>query len=113
RLATGHTRRGRPAPPLQLPALAGAGALRSTATDMVCFLRANLDPAGTPLAAQLERAQRPRLQVARRTEVGLGWLIARPPGLAGPCCGTTAGPAAFAASFRSRWAPPTAAAVYD
>jgi CubicO group peptidase (beta-lactamase class C family) len=50
RLATGHTRRGRPAPPLQLPVLAGAGALRSTATDLLRFLEANVDPAHTPLA---------------------------------------------------------------
>jgi len=84
RLATGHTRRGRPAPPLVLPALAGAGALHSTATDMLCFLRANLDPASTPLASQLERTQRPRAGVAKRVEVGLGWMIAHPPRAAGP-----------------------------
>jgi D-alanyl-D-alanine-carboxypeptidase/D-alanyl-D-alanine-endopeptidase len=83
RLATGYTRRGRPAPPLEIPALVGAGALRSTATDMLCLLQANLDPAHTPLAAQLERTQLLRLRGARRTEVGLGWLIARPPGAAG------------------------------
>jgi len=35
------------------------GALRSTALDMLRFLAANLDPASTPLAAQLERIQRP------------------------------------------------------
>jgi serine-type D-Ala-D-Ala carboxypeptidase/endopeptidase len=35
RLATGHTRRGRPVHPLELPALAGAGALRSTANDLL------------------------------------------------------------------------------
>src|SRR5215207_4670432 len=58
RLAIGHTRRGRPTAPFQLPALAGAGALRSTAADLLCLLRAT--------------------------------LLAR-------CCGTTAGPAAFAA----------------
>jgi CubicO group peptidase (beta-lactamase class C family) len=87
RLATGHTRRGRPAPPLELPALAGAGALHSTATDLLCFLRANLDPASTPLASQLERIQRPRAPragVAERMEVGLGWMIAHPPRAAGP-----------------------------
>jgi D-alanyl-D-alanine-carboxypeptidase/D-alanyl-D-alanine-endopeptidase len=103
RLATGHTRRGRPAPPLQLPALAGAGALRSTATDLLGLLRANLDPGSTPLASQLERTQQPRRRAARRTEVGLGWLIARPPGAAGPVLwhnGGTSGFRSFAAVAR-------------
>jgi CubicO group peptidase (beta-lactamase class C family) len=80
RLAVGHTRRGRPVGRFELPALAGAGALRSTAPDMLRFLAANLDPASTPLAAQLERIQRPRHQMGRGMDVGLGWLIVRPRG---------------------------------
>ncbi len=103
RLATGHTRRGRPAPPFEIPALVGAGALHSTATDMLCLLRANLDPARTPLAAQIERTQLPRLRGAKRTEVGLGWLIARPPGAAGLVLwhnGGTSGFRSFAAVAR-------------
>jgi CubicO group peptidase (beta-lactamase class C family) len=103
RLATGHTRRGRPAAPFQLPALVGAGALRSTATDMLCLLRANLDPAQTPLAPQIECTQRPRLRAAKRVEVGLGWLIARPPGAAGPVLwhnGGTSGFRSFSAVAR-------------
>jgi CubicO group peptidase (beta-lactamase class C family) len=103
RLATGHTRRGRPAPPLQLPALAGAGALRSTATDLLRLLRANLEPARTLLAAQLERTQQPRLRMARHAEVGLGWLIAHPPWAAGPVLwhnGGTGGFRSFAALAR-------------
>jgi serine-type D-Ala-D-Ala carboxypeptidase/endopeptidase len=51
---------------------------------MLCLLRANLDPAHTPLASQVQRAQLPGLRVAKRVEVGLGWLLARPPGAAGP-----------------------------
>jgi hypothetical protein len=38
---------GRPVAPFQLSALAGAGALRSTAADLLCLLRATLDPART------------------------------------------------------------------
>ena len=103
RLAIGHTRRGRPAPPLQLPALAGAGALRSTVTDLLCFVRANLDPAHSPLASQIQRTQVPRLRAAKRVQVGLGWLIARPPGAAGPVLwhnGGTGGYRSFVALAR-------------
>jgi D-alanyl-D-alanine-carboxypeptidase/D-alanyl-D-alanine-endopeptidase len=84
RLAVGHTRRGRPVPRFELPALAGAGALRSTATDMLRFLEANLDPSVTPLAAPLERIQQPRHRMARGMQVGLGWLLVRSPGKLGP-----------------------------
>jgi serine-type D-Ala-D-Ala carboxypeptidase/endopeptidase len=80
RLAVGHSGRGRPVARFELPALAGAGALRSTARDMLRFLAANLDPAATPLAAQLERIQRPRHRLGRGMDVGLGWLIVRPRG---------------------------------
>jgi CubicO group peptidase (beta-lactamase class C family) len=95
RLATGHTRRGTPTPPLEIPALAGAGALRSTATDMLCLLRAHLDPTQTPLAAQIERTQLPRLRAAKRMEVGLGWLIARPPGASSPVLWHNGGTSGF------------------
>jgi CubicO group peptidase (beta-lactamase class C family) len=70
---------------------------------MLCFLRANLDPARTPLASQLERAQLPRLRAARRVEVGLGWLMVRLPAAAGPVLwhnGGTSGFRSFAAVAR-------------
>jgi CubicO group peptidase (beta-lactamase class C family) len=95
RLAVGHTRRGRPVPRFQIPALAGAGALRSTATDMLRFLEANLDPASTPLADQLERIQQPRHRMGRRMEVGLGWLIFRPPDQSGPVLWHNGGTSGF------------------
>ena len=95
RLATGYTRRRRPAPPLEIPALVGAGALRSTAIDMLCLLEANLDPAHSPLAAQIERTQLPRLPAARRVGVGLGWLIAHPPRGAGPLLWHNGGTSGF------------------
>jgi D-alanyl-D-alanine-carboxypeptidase/D-alanyl-D-alanine-endopeptidase len=95
RLATGHTRRGRPVAPFQLPALVGAGGLRSTAADLLRFLEANLDPARTPLASQLERAQQPRFQRRGGWGVGLGWMIARPPRAAGPVLWHNGGTSGF------------------
>jgi serine-type D-Ala-D-Ala carboxypeptidase/endopeptidase len=73
RFAVGHSRRGRPVPHWHLGALEGAGALRSTAADMLAFLACQLDPPESPLGAAVrlthaERARRGRLGV------GLGWL---------------------------------------
>ena len=42
RLATGHDPALEPVPNWDLPALAGAGALRSTANDLLAFIEANL-----------------------------------------------------------------------
>ncbi len=69
RLAQGHTRRGRPTPPWHLADLAGAGALRSTAADLVLFLRAQLtdDP-----AVHLTREVRHRINPF--AWVHLGWM---------------------------------------
>ena len=74
RLAGGHTRRGRPTPHWHLGALAGAGGLRSTARDLVTFLRLHADPPLTPLALAARETHRPRIRVGRG-HVGLGWLI--------------------------------------
>src|SRR2546425_8318064 len=55
RLAPGHDGDGHVVPNWDLPTLAGAGALRSTAADLMTFLVANLDSAATPLS-QIGRA---------------------------------------------------------
>jgi D-alanyl-D-alanine-carboxypeptidase/D-alanyl-D-alanine-endopeptidase len=72
RLAQGHDRRGRPVSHWDFPALAGAGALRSTVADLLAFLRLQLgegDPALTRAAA-FTHASRVR---RRGAAVGLGW----------------------------------------
>jgi len=79
--ATGHRaglrrRSGRPTPPWQLGALAGAGALRSTAADLGRFLAVNLNPAATPLQPAFEVAQRPQPQAPDGPLTGLAWHIA-------------------------------------
>ena len=50
RLAQGHGARRKPVEPWYLEGLAGAGALRSTANDVLRYLRAQLEPDRTPLA---------------------------------------------------------------
>jgi CubicO group peptidase (beta-lactamase class C family) len=69
----------RPAKPIEMASLAGAGAIRSTARDMLTFVRALLDST-SPVAT----AQKTALSVRRpgenpRVEQALGWLVRRLP----------------------------------
>ncbi|HJU87796.1 MAG TPA: serine hydrolase domain-containing protein [Gemmatimonadaceae bacterium] len=78
RLAVGHDQLGRVAENWDATSLAGAGALRSTANDMLIFAAAALGAPG-PLSAAFQEAERARLVVsqARRTSIGLNWFITR------------------------------------
>jgi len=76
RLAVGHDGKMNPAANWDLPTLAGAGALRSTANDLLTFLAANLGYTKTPLAP----AMAAMLNVRRPSgnpglEVALAWHI--------------------------------------
>jgi CubicO group peptidase (beta-lactamase class C family) len=77
RTAEGHRWRGRPVSRWALTGLAGAGALLSTAADMLEFLAAQLDPETTPLAEPIRLTQQPR--VRGRSGIGLGWMWAPGP----------------------------------
>jgi serine-type D-Ala-D-Ala carboxypeptidase/endopeptidase len=72
RLAQGHARRGRPVPAWDLPAIAGAGALRSTAPDLLRLLELHLQDDGSRLARAARLTQAPRARLGR-LEIGLGW----------------------------------------
>jgi D-alanyl-D-alanine-carboxypeptidase/D-alanyl-D-alanine-endopeptidase len=76
RLAAGHDASGVPAENWDIPSLAGAGALRSTANDLLDFAAAALGTPG-PLAAAFEMAQRPRHDINPRMSIGLNWFTAR------------------------------------
>lgn len=76
RFAPGYDAHMQPAGPWHLPVLAGAGAIRSTAGDMLIFAQAALDPR-SPLAAPMTLALEPRAPVAAQTEIALGWMAAR------------------------------------
>jgi len=79
RMAQGHGLFGRPVADWYLDGLAGAGALRSTVPDLLSYLRAQLDPESTPLAAAILRTHVP-WQPGRNQTVGLGWFRTRLPG---------------------------------
>jgi D-alanyl-D-alanine-carboxypeptidase/D-alanyl-D-alanine-endopeptidase len=79
RLAQGHNRRGRPVPAWTMPeGIAGAGALRSTADDLLTLLSAGLRPESTSLRPAIELARRKQQRISRRAAVGLGWLMVAP-----------------------------------
>jgi CubicO group peptidase (beta-lactamase class C family) len=77
RFAEGHDRRGRPVPHWDLPAAAGAGGLRSTASDLLRFLEHQLHPASSPIGPAITLTQEPRAGRGRLS-VGLGWLMIAP-----------------------------------
>jgi CubicO group peptidase (beta-lactamase class C family) len=74
-VAVGHTRRGRVTTDWHLPALAGAGALRSSVGDLLMLLRAHLDPPSTPLESAVRLAMEPRARISRALGIGLGWHL--------------------------------------
>jgi serine-type D-Ala-D-Ala carboxypeptidase/endopeptidase len=65
-------------PDWHLDALAGAGALRSTASDMLLYLAAQLDTSRGPLARAVALARIPRASFAAGVRMALGWFVVRP-----------------------------------
>ena len=78
RLAQGHDDSGAKAANWDLPTLAGAGALRSTAGDMLKFLAANLEKPTRPVTKALATTHRARRDISGPMKIGLGWQILNP-----------------------------------
>jgi len=85
RFITGHDPEHRPAHAWDLDALAGAGAIRSTAADMLNYLDAQLHPDrlsatvlaqanGKTLPAAIAMSQVPRAEVSKTSHIALNWL---------------------------------------
>lgn len=72
RFADGHNRRGQKVPHWDLPALAGAGAFRSTVADLLRFLELQLRPPATRLGRAALATHEPRARPGRLSQ-GLGW----------------------------------------
>ncbi|MBK9982458.1 MAG: serine hydrolase [Saprospiraceae bacterium] len=74
-LAIGHTM-GMEVPNWDLPTLAGAGAIRSSVSDMLKFLSVQMGITASPLSKAIELTHQPRHDKANGNSVGLGWHIA-------------------------------------
>lgn len=80
RLAAGHNAQRARVPNWDLPALAGAGALRSTANDLLAFLAAQLGAATTPLTAPMASMLKTRHPTSSPAlEIALAWHIITTP----------------------------------
>ena len=76
RLAPGHGHLGMPAGYWSFDAVAGAGCLRSSASDMLRFLAANLGMSAGRLSEVVRSCHRPRVKTGQeKLAVGLGWHI--------------------------------------
>lgn len=78
RLIQGYNGLHAPVPAVELGALAPAGAIRSTAADMLRYLRANLHPETVTgehgLRAAIEEQHKVRAQIAPGVGIALSWL---------------------------------------
>lgn len=75
RFATGHNEACAPVSAWDIPTFAGAGALRSTVSDMLKFIAANLGYIETPLYPAMRNSHTPRFNAGRPDMyVGLNWI---------------------------------------
>ncbi len=75
RFIQGHDGEHHPAHPWDLDAFAGAGAIRSTASDMLTYLEAQLHPDKFPaLTAAIQQSHELRADAMGGMRIGLGWL---------------------------------------
>jgi serine-type D-Ala-D-Ala carboxypeptidase/endopeptidase len=75
RLAPGHDSADKVAINWNIPGLAGTGAIRSTAPDMLRYLKANMGIDQSPLAAAIKLAHQPQSMMDTTTRIGLAWRI--------------------------------------
>jgi CubicO group peptidase (beta-lactamase class C family) len=78
-LALGHDEQGNVVKNWDIPTLAGAGAIRSTANDMLKFLEANLHPERGAVERAMDLAHQRRAP-AGNMDIGLNWLRAHSTG---------------------------------
>lgn len=80
-VAQPHTTDRKPTPPWDIPALAAAGAVRSSTADMLKFLAAHVSPPESELGQAIRTSMTPIRPVDDRVEMGLGWHIVKANGV--------------------------------
>lgn len=73
--ASGHSPTGIPVRGWDLATLGAAGALRSSANDMLKFLAANMGLEQTPISSSLEKTHVARESAGGAQKIGMGWHI--------------------------------------
>jgi CubicO group peptidase (beta-lactamase class C family) len=74
-LALGHDESGKVVPNWDFASLAGAGALRSNAEDMLRFVDANLGDAPSALREAILTSHKPLAKAGPNMQIGLNWFI--------------------------------------
>ena len=77
RLAPGHNEEGERVASWTTPGIQGAGALRSTADDLLTFVGANLSPPDGPIGRALRRSHEPHFSVTPQQDIALNWMIVK------------------------------------
>jgi CubicO group peptidase (beta-lactamase class C family) len=62
----------------------GAGGLRSSGADMLAYLRAQMRPKNSPLAASLRQSHEPLFPMGRDRAIAMGWIVSTFKGAEGP-----------------------------
>jgi CubicO group peptidase (beta-lactamase class C family) len=75
RLSVGHDAALDSVPAWNFDVLAGAGALRSSAADLLTWLEAQLDTANGPIARAVAMARTPRTPANSGSRIALGWIV--------------------------------------
>ncbi|MHB8272356.1 MAG: serine hydrolase [Bradyrhizobium sp.] len=75
--AAGHDNMGNAAKNWDFDVFAGTGAMRSTANDMLRYLKANMGIDPSPLNAAMKLAQSPLSEAFKTNRVGLAWMTSR------------------------------------
>jgi D-alanyl-D-alanine-carboxypeptidase/D-alanyl-D-alanine-endopeptidase len=73
--ATGHNESGAPVGNWDIPTLAGAGALRSSANDLLKLLSAEMGFTSSTLTGAMQKTQAPQKGSGFLSKIGLGWQI--------------------------------------